>query len=189
MKRVTNSPIHTHGGKRWWINAGDGFSLRTDILKCLLGQLDVMLQHHRKVFVYRFDLHVSEYTNNNKLVTNFNRRLFKRIERHYETNHIADCWVREQEKAKQQHYHYVLILDGGKVQNPYELNKWITGLWEPHGSVHFVRYHNISRDDEESIQAASYHISYLAKPRGKGYRPIQTKDFGASRLKQPSSPL
>jgi hypothetical protein len=38
-------------------------------------------------------------------------------------------------------------------------------------------------DNEQALQAAIYRISYLAKPRGKGYRPPQTKDYGCSRMK------
>ena len=30
---------------------------------------------------------------------------------------------------------------------------------------------------EDMIQEAIYRVSYLAKPRGKGYRSAQTKDF------------
>ena len=48
-------------------------------------------------------------------------------------------------------------------------------------SNHWAGYHNINRGDMEAIQNAIYHISYLAKTRGKGYRPTQTKDYGWAR--------
>lgn len=182
MKHIHKHPVYLFEGRAWLVNAHKS-GLRTDILRSLLAQLLIMLDKHRKVFVYRFDLHVDHFTNTNKIISNFNRRLFKRIKSHYGVKRIGYCWVRELEKAKKQHYHYVLILDGSKINLPYNLQRWITQLWEYEGSkVHLVRYHNINRDDDSAINKASRHLSYLAKPRGKGYRPAQTKDYGASRL-------
>ena len=112
-----------------------------------------MLYHHRKVFVYRFDLHVSDYTDNNKIITDFNRRLFKRIKRHYKVKRVGYGWVREMEKSKQQHYHYMLLLDGSKVNEPHEIQGWVIEIWNSlDGSVHLSRYHNIKRNDEASIK-------------------------------------
>lgn len=143
-----------------------------------------MFSHHWQLFVFRFDLHQPDYTDTNKRITVFNRRLRKRIERHYESR-IGFCWVREQEKAKQQHTHYVIILDGNKLRHDYVLKQWIAEIWDSLDgtSIHWAGYHMINRHCEVDIQKCSYHISYLAKNRGKGYRPIQTKDYGASRLK------
>ena len=121
MKPTTNSPYYLYKGKIWLINASDKYSIRTDILKALLDQLTAMLDHHRKVFIYRFDLHVPEYTAHNTQITDFNRRLFKRIKSHYKVNRIGYGWVREIETAKQQHYHYTLFLDGSKINEPHSL--------------------------------------------------------------------
>jgi hypothetical protein len=38
-------------------------------------------------------------------------------------------------------------------------------------------------DNDEVFADAVYRISYLAKTRGKGYRPAQVKDYSTSRLK------
>ncbi len=184
MKHVITHNWYWYADKAWRINA-KGKGIRTDILRQLLKQLITMFEFHRKVFMLRFDLHVFSYTDTNKDITNFNRRLFKRIKQRYKTPRIGFVWVREQEKAKKQHYHYVLLLDGSKVQHPHTIQEWIREIWgDIDGAFHWAGYHNINRKDENSIQAACYHASYLAKARGKGYRPPQTKDLGSSRLKK-----
>lgn len=194
MPYVSKQKWFEYQGTIWSVNPTKS-GLRTDILRAILGELDEMLCRHRKVFVWRFDLHLPYLTDDNKLITDFNRRLRKRVERHYQSE-FGFAWAREQEKAKSQHYHFVLILNGSKVNYYHQLEKWVREIWEYHGSV-FIgdagghhsgsAYHNLERDDHEAIDAASYHISYLAKPRGKGYRPKQTKDFGSSRLRNSRS--
>lgn len=190
MSHTIKCPYYWVHNRAWSVNA-KGQGLRTDILKALLGQFNVMLESHNKIFVYRFDLHSPTYAPKNNLITAFNRRLFKRIKRHYDLKRIGFCWVREQEKVKQQHYHFVLMLDGNKIQYYVMLQKWITEIWQHMDgtTTHWARYRNITRGDEAAIQSASYHMSYLAKPRGKGKRPIQTKDYGASRLKPKTTSL
>ena len=37
-------------------------------------------------------------------------------------------------------------------------------------------------NDVESLLAAIWRVSYLAKVRGKGYKPPQTKNYGTSRI-------
>jgi len=183
MKHTTYYPFYPYGERVWNINTKVS-GIRTDILRAMLKQLTTMLNSHRKVFVFRFDLHTAIYTETNELITNFNRQLFKRIKSRYKINRIGFCWAREQEKSKQQHYHYVLMLDGSKVNSCFVLQKWVKEIWGfNEGSVHWAGYHNLSRQDEEGIQKACYHISYLAKARGKGYRPLQTKDYSTSRIK------
>lgn len=181
MRHIIWDEWYFYAEKFWLVNSAKS-GLRTDILRAILGQLEAMLARHRKIFVFRFDLHQNYSTSDNKRITVFNRKLFKRIKRHYQSR-VAFAWVREQEKAKQQHYHFVLILDGSKVNHPHQLQLWITEIWCYCGSCHWAGYHNINRSNEKERQIASRHISYLAKPRGKGYRPIQTKDYGTSRLK------
>jgi len=183
MGSIIHSDWYWHEEKGWRINSTKS-GIRTDILRPILSQLSALLSYHRKVFVFRFDLHPPAYTDNNKLLTSFNRRLFRKIKRHYKINKIGFYWAREQEKAKRQHYHYVLFLDGSKINQPHRIQGWIEEIWQYYnGSAHWSGYHNVQRTNEQGIQKAAYHISYLAKTRGKGYRPAQTKDHGGSRLK------
>ena len=182
-KHTHSSEFYKYKNCFFKVNATKSKHIRVDIQKAILGQLLTMAEHHRKLFIFRFDLHISTYTKDNKLVTSFNRRLFKRIKRYYKITRIGFIWVREQEKAKQQHYHYVLMLDGSKVNNPYSIQTWIEEIWSFNdGSCHWAGYHNIDRDTSTWMET-THHLSYLAKVRGKGYRPPQTKDYGSSRLK------
>ena len=43
----------------------------------------------------------------------------------------------------------------------------------------------IDKNDNGTRLEAIYRLSYLAKVRGKGYRDIQAKDYGTSRLQSP----
>ena len=97
-------------------------------------------------------------------------------------------WVREQESAKQQHYHVVIFLDGDKIRHSSVIIKVIMETWENLKSGNTVGYakrcfYNVS--DSNSKADAIYRFSYLAKARGKGYRPPQSKDYGTSRLRIP----
>ena len=101
-------------------------------------------------------------------------------------------WCREIEKAKQQHYHYALIIDGHKVNHPELVNKKAKEIWRQlDGSEFFPEhcFYNLKRNDYESKQDAIYPISYLAKTRGKGYKPDQTKNYSVSRIKHKKGTL
>lgn len=159
------------------------------MLKQMLGQLDVMLQHHSKVHLIRFDLHQPTHTDDNKRITTFVRRYSDALCREYGFTRVAYCWAREQEKAKAQHYHFVFILDGHKVQGGQKLARLARKTWEQMGGTEWTpkrHYYNLTRNDHQSLQDAIYRVSYLAKGRGKGYRPSQTKDYGTSRIKPAS---
>jgi len=79
------------------------------------------------------------------------------------------------------------MVDGHKVRHPIEILPKIKEIWEQHldGSEYTPKrcYYKLGRNDYDSIQAAIWRISYLAKARGKGYNPEQTKNYGASRIK------
>ena len=104
---------------------------------------------------------------------------------------LGYMWVREQEKAKSQHYHLALFLDGNKVQHPSKLLRWIKGRWtwyeQPKPPTIKRPFLMTKRQCKSSIDDAVYRISYLAKPRGKGYRNRYTKDYSTSRIKAKGS--
>jgi hypothetical protein len=184
---VIHSDQYWRHNQAWSINSTSS-GIRTDIMNCLIDQLVAMVSRHNKVFLFRFDLRLRTETPNNKIMSDFNRRLFRRIKRHYATNEVGFAWVREKEKAKSQHYHCALMLDGNKIQLPQRVQSWITEIWTSLDGYrpHWSAYHNIRRNDSETVQKAMYHISYLAKPRGKGYGALHTKDYNSSRLKPTS---
>lgn len=69
------------------------------------------------------------------------------------------------------------------TRHPGLIQDWIAMIWEhlDGSSRHWSGYHNLRRADEEAIDKAVFHLSYLAKTRGKGFRPPQTKDYGWTR--------
>ncbi|MBA6377687.1 MULTISPECIES: inovirus-type Gp2 protein [unclassified Colwellia] len=185
MAYITKDKAITVNGQTWWVNS-KGSGLIAHSIKAMINQIDAMLSHHSKIHIIRFDLRVYEYTENNGIITAFNRRLHKWLKRKYSFKRIGFMWCREIETAKKQHYHYALIIDGHKVNFPYEVTNKVKELWRQlDGSEYFPDncYYNVKRDDYESIQDAIWRISYLAKARGKGYKPDQVKNYGTSRIK------
>lgn len=187
MAYISKGKAITVNGQTWLVNSSKS-GLFTKQLTMMIAQIENMLSYHSKVLVIRFDLRLYEYMPNNKLITIFNRRLFKWLTRKYGVSRIGFAWCRERETAKQQHYHYVLLLDGHKVRHPHEILLRIKEVWETQldGSMYTPEncYYNIQRDDRQSIQDAIWRVSYLAKGRGKGYRDKQAKDYGTSRIKK-----
>lgn len=182
--KSTTAAITTHG-KTWWVNSTLS-GVYTPMLKRMIGQLEAMLSHHSRVIVIRFDLRQPVYTADNKRMTIFNRRLFKWLKAKYKVTRIGYAWAREQEKSKQQHYHYALFIDGHKIKQPSAVLKKVQDIWAEMGGSYWVPkncYYNLSRNVRHNTQAAIWRISYLAKCRGKGYKPHQTKNYSTSRLK------
>ena len=185
-KQASKKLVVEVAGQTLWIN-GKKSGVYIPMLKRITGQLEAMLSHHAKVHILRFDFHQPTYTDTNERITTFNRRLFKWLKRNYGLQRIGFTWVREQEKAKQQHYHYALMIDGHKVQYSDLIQKKVIQIWSEitDGNTCWIPahpYHNVARNDCDSLQEAVYRISYLAKARGKGYSPPQTKDYSTSRI-------
>ena len=110
----------------------------------------------------------------------------QKLKRVYGFKDIGYAWAREQERSKKQHYHFVLFLDGDLIRHSSKITQIIKQAWEREGSncympviprpFHFA-------DNEEAVQDMLERVSYLAKPRGKGYRDNQVKDYNCSRMK------
>jgi hypothetical protein len=152
-----------------------------------VGQFDAALSIHKRLFVVRFDLHQKDhYTNDSKMLTDFFERFKRRLESHYNGLHsIGYVWAREHEKAKAQHYHCALFLDFDIVCKSKVTGDKARESWEklrPGNTVHLVS-ETYRVDSPLSRAMAIKRISYLAKERGKGHRPSQSKDSNASRLK------
>ncbi len=184
-KHTTMESEITHNGKTYSINS-KGSGIYKEIMIPIIDQFEVAKKEWRRVFVLRFDLHQPWYTPDNRHVTQFRDRLFKKLKRTYGFKKIGFCWVREQERSKTQHYHWVLFLDGNLIRHSSKINETIKKAWErPNGGYHVPvikrPFHFVDSDD--SIQEAIYRISYLAKARGKGYRDKQAKDYQCSRMK------
>jgi hypothetical protein len=184
-KRVIFEDTFTHNGKAYRVNSSKS-GLYAEILKPIIEQFEIGLAKWNRVFVLRFDLHTHVFTKDNSRITAFRKRLFQKLKRYYGFKEIGSCWVREQERAKSQHYHCVLFLDGNLIRHSSIINEMIRAAWDDGTGTYTMPHikHPFHFVDREGItQEAIYRVSYLAKPRGKGYRPPQTKDFQCSRMK------
>ena len=184
-KRTIFENTFLHNGKTYQVNSAKS-GLYAEILTRIIEQFEIGLTKWKRVFVLRFDLHTHAYTKDNARITAFRKRLFPKLKRRYGFKDIGYCWVREQERAKTQHYHFVLFLDGRLIRHSSKITLMIKDAWEdPTGTytMPFIPRPFHFADSDDAIQKAIYRVSYLAKPRGKGYRPAQTKDFQCSRMK------
>ncbi|WP_422652953.1 YagK/YfjJ domain-containing protein [Arenibaculum sp.] len=172
-----------------------------------------MLERHNKVLVIRFDVRFpSGYAHDGKNaeLSIFIRRLgeillYWGIDSQY-------VWVREQVSSGVPHYHFVLMVDGSKVQNPRGILNDAERIWSaltgvaPGGLIDHCRHvysgtqtpgHVMVRrppkattgdpeahwrEYERSRSDALALGSYLAKPQGKGMAPPRVREFGASLL-------
>jgi hypothetical protein len=172
-------------GELLYINSTETLGVYPTIIEKMVTELDKMIARYKRVFVLRFDLHLINYSDDNKEISNFMRAQVQRIKRKYKTKYVGYVWVREMERAKTQHYHCAFFIDGDKLRTPYVLNQQIKAKWfkNGHRSVvekpyYFLDKHNMKEKREEVI----HRLSYLAKSRGKGYRSAQAKDYSTSRL-------
>lgn len=150
-------------------------------------QLEVMLTHSRCVMAVRFDLRMTGYSESNKIMTIFWRRLGKRLGKKYGSLKLGYIWAREQERAKQQHYHVVMLVDKDTIHYSGIVTDAVIETWRRITDLqaHIPKnpYYIVKPDDWKSFSRVLERMTYLAKFRGKGYRPAQTKDFGSSRIK------
>lgn len=187
-KHVTKSDYYQYGDWVFEINSRPS-GCYTPMLKRSIEQLLICLDKWKRVFVLRLDLHNHIKTDDSKTISRYlDDGVKPYLKKHYGIADIGYIWTRETERAKSQHYHLALFLDGDKIQHSRKLNKALKKIWSdntagnrtvghPDKCFHYI-------EDEESLNGAVYRISYLAKARGKGYRPPQNKDYGASRLKR-----
>lgn len=180
---LTRQRVFEFEGALWLINSRKS-GCYTPMLKTMIGQMFAMLSHYKRVTLFRFDLHQPTNTPTSKRITQFNRRLQSRLKSKYGVIRVGFCWCREQERAKAQHYHFALMLDGKLVQQPWGVNMLINEVWQQMGGTCWFpkRHYKMVRGEVSEVSKAIYRVSYLAKGRGKGYRPAQSKDYGASRI-------
>jgi len=179
-------PLITINKEEFRINANSELGIYKQVLLRFISQLDLAYLIHKRLLVYRFDLHLNNPTNDNKIVSRFLNRAKQRLKRNYGLNKIGYLWVREKDSVKNQHYHLVLLLDGDKIKHPSKLTKTLRKMWKPIGHMpivpnpyYFMDKHNHKNTRKDVIER----VSYLAKIRGKGYRSPQVKDYQTSRLK------
>ena len=170
-------------------------------------QLDAMLSHHSKVFVFRFDIRIkknsyyddegnehSTFTDDNQIITNYLKVFNRWLKRRYNLLRVGYVWCREIEKAKKQHYHLVLMVDGNKINATTSLHNTIKpkikelairqGLVEHiPPNAYMVDNADLKKDDYTLYKDAFYRASYLAKVAGKNVKGERSNNFQSSRVK------
>jgi hypothetical protein len=185
MKR-TNSTYIKYANLSYPINTHDGrYESYSDILNKGINQLITMLNKHCKVLVIRLDVHIPEHTKLNTNIGLFVDYLKRFIQRYYSTKNVGYIWVRETEKAKKQHYHLCIYVDGNKVRTSYKIVEWAERYLTSKGMT-LYRPNNtfimVLRNDKQTIDNAVYRMSYLAKVRGKGYVDKHVRNYSSSRI-------
>lgn len=188
-KQITYSKAFKHNGNTWFINVDKDKQQGVYIepMHRAIDQLEVCQSKWKRVFVYMFNLsQVGIYRGDSKWISRFRKNLNRKLERAYGMSEVGFIWSRENEKAKGQHYHFALYLDGNKINSHQKLKKMIDDTWQRISGSKASRIQNPFYDirTDEVKQEAIYRISYLCKVRGKGYRPKQSKDYSTSRLSE-----
>ena len=183
---ITYDSWIAYDGEKIKICNAQEYGVYKKIVISFIKQLDAAISIHKRVLVLRLDFHINYYTETNNKLSKFMKNIIQWLNRHYGIKKVGYQWVREQERAKQQHYHLALILDGDLIQNPSKINDIFREKWLPNGSMYIpkncfyrINKHNLKEVREKVI----YRVSYNAKSRGKQYRPAQTKSSCSSRLK------
>jgi hypothetical protein len=162
-----------------------------EIIFKIIEQLKIAREIHKRLLVVRFDLHSHSFDPSNGEISLFRKQIIQWVARNYQTHDIGFVWAREQEKAKSQHYHFSLFIDGDKIKRHKKILQVIREKWEgadPSHHMPFGKNPSYFIDDDDVFADAVYRLSYLAKIRGKGHRLGQVKDYSTSRLKGKSSP-
>ena len=98
---------------------------------------------------------------------------------------LALFGVREIEKAKKQHYHLCISVDGNKIRTSHHIVSIAKKYLYSKGMAHHHPtncYSMTYRDNKDSIDNVVYRFSYLAKTSGKGYVDKHVKNYSSSRL-------
>lgn len=174
------------GGYVWEImQFPDGINRK--LLERLYQSLMAYISWHSKVFMVRFDLSLYDSPTQNITMTKFRNYMVRHLEEKYKSK-VSFFWVREHNNTKNRcHYHCALLLNGQKVQNTKTTFDLViasrniiidTNSFFPENCGY-----KIHPRDLQSIQAALFRLSYLAKNATKHGCPQFTKSHQFSRLK------
>jgi hypothetical protein len=187
------------------INTSAIYSIYPDILGSAIKQIDAMQSYHNKVFLLRFDLHLPDTDisdlEGKALISAFFKSVKDKLNTKKEgsLSRVAYQWVFEVERAKKGHYHCWLAVDGSKRHKTGSIKEksGLIGLlireWQriSSGTVRIAgkdqehQGYQLKRDDKATKDSCIYHISYMAKVRGKGYggKRKGSSNYGTSKLK------
>lgn len=183
-KKISYSGSIRHDGIVYQVNSSNKRGIFLTPLHKAIEQLEICRQKWGRVLLIRFDLHQGHYTKDSCHISKFVKNFKDRLERAYGLSEIGYFWARENERAKYQHYHFAIMLDGNKVRHSSKVLRIVRNTWKAkqHRHVPTIKNPYYFIDNGKTKADAIYRISYLAKSRGKGYRDKQNKDYSTSRL-------
>lgn len=192
MRKMTNAssiiidgielPILTHDGKYYCF---------VEPLPKIKRELDAMLSHHRKVFVFRIDIRIETYSSDNEVMTKYLRSFIPWLKRRYQLKRVGYVWCREVETSKKQHYHLVFMVDGTAVKTMKTITDKAIELasiqdlspWIPKSPSYLIERKHLDDGDYTKYKEAFRRASYIAKERGKKVKGENVNSFQTSRVK------
>ncbi|HHQ4618817.1 TPA: YagK/YfjJ domain-containing protein [Aeromonas veronii] len=178
---VTHQCVYRYQGIEYPINTTPASGGYTKPLSEMIRRIVEAVRRYRRVLFVRLDLSMGEGEATSERLSAFLKQAGRYVTREHGTR-LEYVWCREQEKAKRQHYHLALLIDGDKLRHPARLYEALAELWQRKGGRLSIPENGYLMTDSHNITEAVYRISYLAKERGKGYRPDGVRDFGYSRI-------
>lgn len=174
-------PILTHDGK---------YNCFEEPLPKIKHELDAMLSHHRKVFVFRIDMRIESYTGDNRVMTKFLRSFIPWLKRKYGLKRVGYVWCREVETAKKQHYHLLFMIDGTAVKTMKTITDKVKDIafmqdlspWIPKSPSYLIERKHLEQGDYTKYKEAFRRASYIAKERGKKVKGKNVNSFQTSRV-------
>ncbi|MDI2410859.1 YagK/YfjJ domain-containing protein [Pseudomonas aeruginosa] len=184
------------------INSGKfrSLGLYVEILDSYLTQITNLFTYTSRITIMRFDLHLPHgkfFTpdEGNQLVSDFFKSMKEHLARVKWKSHqqVIFGWAREVETNASGHYHCFIGFKAvfkflGEVSKGRCTHVWglIESRWKriSGGSMQANGYHTVNRGEPKELDDAFFHISYLAKTKGKVFCTGEThKRYSASRLK------
>lgn len=154
-------------------------------------------QVYKRALIVRFDLRNPPPGGDNKAIRAFMDKASKAIRGKYD-HKPGYMWAREQETAKGHHYHVALLLDGDRVMAGQPVFELVEPIWRNMGGslakaktkkgAENLPYFMMIGRGAAPLTDATYWLSYLTKPRGKGYRGDYAQDFGTAQLSSQAKP-
>ena len=125
MRKEIFDEVIEINGKKLPINTANGKkSCYLEMLTAIEREMTAMLSNDRKVLMFRFDIHIKEYTPDNKVISDCLKEVKKFIKKNYEDcERIGYVWCREQQTVKHQHYHVFMMVNGSKSDNTFKISK------------------------------------------------------------------
>ena len=191
MREITYEPTYQHE----WVVGGDVVKLPInvttnsgcydEILEAIIRELVAMLSIHSKVLAVRFDVHLYDHTDDNEVISDFLKPLGRWIERTYSSK-LGYVWVREHATVKNQHYHFLVMVNGDKAKSAYniiERAEKIAEIQQLHIGLCDKAKTMVRRGDVEAFNKVIKRGSYLAKERTKLHGKGKTaNNFSGSRI-------